>query len=416
MGASVVALVITLSMSVGQNENSIKKDEVDYQNEVFQRWWEADLVWTFDDLPVEGSVPTFRVPYSGHDYPDRAGGTIKALQKYDRAFHPGERTRVEIETEASPPTRPFGRLGRVRANRPISRSTVQSGGPASVFEAKDTTGFKEPTPQRAGLFGLRTVTVEQTPHWHGHCNGWTAAAIRHAEPQQSVTRNGVVFTPADIKGLLAEIYMYRDNEFLGGEDDAMNPGLLHVVLANWLGRGSHPVGIETAVGKEKWNYPLYAFKTSHRKVSDREVEVRMNAVYSLSTRNEADRSQHIKKTIYFHYSLVITDDGEIVGGSYYNDSSRLDMLWTALQPVQGGKAGNDRGNPHLDVKEVLAIWRESVPQDLRDKWWNIDPTEEDAIVSDTQEIDASEAEPVAAAEATDETPVARETESNPGEE
>jgi hypothetical protein len=196
----------------------------------------------------------------------------------------------------------------------------------------------------------------------------------------------VVFSPADIKGLLAEIYMYRDNEFLGGEDDVMNAGLLHVVLTNWVGRGHHPVGIETAVGKEKWNYPLYAFKTSSHKVSDREVEVRMNANYSQSTRREVDRSEHLAKTIHFHYSLKLNDAGKIVGGSYYNDSARIDMLWTALHPVQGGTAGNDRGNPHLDVKEVLAIWRESVPEELRGKWWNIDPTDEDAIVVPTEAI------------------------------
>ena len=205
-------------------------------------------------------------------------------------------------------------------------------------------------------------------------------------------RNGVVFTPADIKGLLAEIYMYRDNEFLGGEDDVMNPGLLHVVLANWIGRGDHPVGIETAVGKEKWNYPLYAFKTSSRKISDQKVQVRMNAAYSLRTRREVDRSQHLKKTIYFHYSLDLNDDGEIVGGSYYNDSARIDMLWTALHPVQGGEEGNDRGNPHIDVKEVLAIWRESVPEELRMKWWNIDPTEADAIGVDAEVSNTEEAQ------------------------
>jgi len=55
------------------------------------------------------------------------------------------------------------------------------------------------------------------PHWYGHCNGWTPAAMRHAEPQRSVTRNGVEFTPADIKGLLAEIYIYNEHIVLGGD-------------------------------------------------------------------------------------------------------------------------------------------------------------------------------------------------------
>ncbi|MEO8498606.1 MAG: hypothetical protein ABI614_26385 [Planctomycetota bacterium] len=396
MSTSILALALTLSVSVGQTSNSIKQEEIDYQNEVFLRWWETDLAWKFDDLPVEGLVPDFRVPYSGHDYPDRAGGTINVLQKYDRAFHRGET--VRIESSDQPETN--GGRRRITSFRPVVRSV----GSAAAFEHHDTTAFTEPTTERRGLLRLRRVTVQETPHWHGHCNGWTAAAIRHAEPQTNVTRNGVVFTPADIKGLLAEIYMYRDNEFLGGEDAVMNPGLLHVVLANWLGRGHHSVGIETAVGKEKWNYPLYAFKTSSRKVSDREVEVRMNANYSQSTRREVDRSQHLAKTIHFHYSLKLNDEGKVVGGTYYNDSARIDMLWTPLHPVQGGTPGNDRGNPHLDVKEVLAIWRESVPEELRKKWWNIDPTEEDVIGEASEAGSVNVADAAATSEAGEETP------------
>ena len=389
MGTSILVLALTLSVSVGQTSSSIKQEEIDYQSETFLRWWESELVWTYDDLPTDGQVPDFRVPYSGHDYPDRAGGTIDALQKYDRAFHRGETVRIESREQSAT----SGGRRRVVTMRPV----VRSAGLAAAFEHHDTTAFTESTTQRRGLLGLRRVTVQQTPHWHGHCNGWTAATIRHAEPQTSVTRNGVVFTPADIKGLLAEIYMYRDNEFLGGEDEVMNPGLLHVVLANWLGRESHPVGIETAVGKEKWNYPLYAFKTSSHKVSDLEVEVRMNANYSQSIRREVDRSEHLAKSIHFHYSLKLNDEGKVVGGSYYNDSARLDMLWTALHPVQGGTAGNDRGNPHLDVKEVLAIWRESVPEELRGKWRNIDPTEEDAIGAATEAASEDPAEAAVAA-------------------
>jgi hypothetical protein len=396
MGTSALVLALTLSVSVGQTSGSIKQEEIDYQSEVFLRWWESDLVWTFDDLPQEGQVPDYRIPYSGHDYPDRAGGTIDVLRKYDRAFNSGETVRIESGNEQDTST---GRR-RVVTLRPVTRSA----GLASAFEHHDTTAFTEPTTERRGLFGLRRVTVQQTPSWHGHCNGWTAAAIRHAEPQTNVTRNGVVFTPADIKGLLAEIYMYRDNEFLGGEDAEMNPGLLHVVLANWLGRGDHPVGIETAIGKEKWNYPLYAFKTSSRKVSDHEVDVRMNANYSQSTRREVDHSQHLAKTIHFHYSLKLNDEGKIVGGTYYNDSARIDMLWAPLHPVQGGTPGNDRGNPHLEVKEVLAIWRESVPEELRGKWWNIDPTEEDVIDVATEEASDDATEAAATVEASDELP------------
>jgi hypothetical protein len=353
MGGSVITLAFVLALGeIGQTPESIKQEEIDYQNQTFQRWWATDLNWRFEDLPTKGSVPAHRVPYSGHDYPDKAGGTVQALRKYDLAFHGG------------------------RAK-------------ATAYEQEDVTAQKEWVTRRGGLLGFRRVRRFETPDWHGHCNGWTAASIRHAEPEKSVTRNGVVFTPADIKGLLADMYMYTDSEFLGGIDPAINPGTLHVTIANWLGLGSHPVGMESTLGEEAFNYPIYAFAATSADRADRKVEVKMNVAYAKSSNREFQESPRIKGVMYFHYLLQLNEDGDIVGGQYYGDSARIDMLWAPLQPVQGGEEGNKRGNPHLDIKEVLAIWRESVSEETRGKWYNIDPTEEDAIV-EAEELEAVE--------------------------
>src|SRR6266436_5941676 len=75
----------------------IKKDELDYQQQAFKQWWGDELALKLSDLPVEGKVPDFRLPYSGHDYPDRAGGTMNALSKYDQAFHRGRALATEYE-------------------------------------------------------------------------------------------------------------------------------------------------------------------------------------------------------------------------------------------------------------------------------------------------------------------------------
>ena len=98
--------------------------------------------------------------------------------------------------------------------------------------------------------------------------------------------------------------------------------------------------------------------------------------------------------------LDLNADGEIVGGSYFGDSSRIDMLWVPLRPKQGGEKGNERGNPHLKADEVLALWRDSVAPELRDKWVNIDvddPAEGEADASkglatvESQESESEEA-------------------------
>ncbi len=382
--AAVSLLLVSVSLAQSRppqrfyGHGPIKKDELEYQQQAFKQWWGNEYVTKLADLPKEGKVPDFRVPYSGHDYPDMSGGTLVAMYKYDRAF----RSRA-AEHER-------GDIGEHRSARGEEREV-------------------------RGPFGrVWRTRGRAVPTWYGHCNGWTAAAIRHAEPQKAVVRNGVTFTPADIKGLLAEIYMYNDSEFLGGVDPAINPGILHLTLANWLGRGEHPLGMETAVGEVVINFPVFNYKMVVNKYSSREAEVRTWITYALNIQRELDKGpEKYHRQMYFHYVLDLNDQGEIRGGRFYGDSMQIDMLWAPLKPEQGGKERNKRGNPHLNVKEVLAIWRESVSEDLRKQWLNIDPTEEDRVLPPVEAVAVTETSPASADETTQEstTESATETES-----
>lgn len=351
MSSAAVSLLLLAAIAgqINSSSGTMKPDELKYQQQAFKQWWEQDLVLKFADLPADGKTADFRIPYSGHDYPDKRGGTIDAMRKYDAAFSRGRPLAEEYERR-------------------------------DVGAHRGRFGFDSDGPPRRGLFGRILAGRDRTPGWYGHCNGWTAAAIRHAEPEKSVTRNGVVFTPADIKGMLAEMYMYSPTEFLGGEDAAINPALLHVVLTNWIGRGSHPVGMESALGEVVINYPIYAYKATITKISDRQSEVKMMCRYTLNTPQEHQKGPKSTQLIYFHYVLDLDKDGDITAGRYYGDTQMVDMLWTALKPVQGGQKGNERGNPHMDIKEVLAIWRESVSEKIRQQWLNVDPTDEDRVV------------------------------------
>ena len=94
----------------------------------------------------------------------------------------------------------------------------------------------------------------------------------------------------------------------------------------------------------------------------------MNVKYAYFSQGEQQQSPRLARQRYFHYALNLNEAGEIVGGYYYQDSSRIDLLWIPLTPVPGGQEGNERGNPYVDVDEVIALWRDSVPQDLVDQW------------------------------------------------
>lgn len=334
MGSSSLLFVLIVATTAA---NPIPKTDVEKQNTFFKAQWNDDFEWNFDKLPTKGSVPKERVPYSGYIYLDKWGGTGDVMKKYDRAFNP---------------------------NR---------GFPATSWEASDTAGAKR---RSGGFFFSRTDNG-----WHGHCNGWTSATIRHAEPQHSVHSNGVEFTPADIKGLLAEIYMYNDHQMLAGENVNLNAGTLHAILANWLGRGSHPIAMDSDPEKEKWNYPIFSFASGFAKRSDHEVEVKTNILYAKdSEEREFNKSPRLHSSKSFHYMLHLNDQGNIVGGYYFGDSDRIDFVWVPLRPKQSGEAGNESGNPHVDVAKVLSLWRESVSRDARRQWLIVDLADQDRAV------------------------------------
>jgi hypothetical protein len=348
MSSSALFVVLTTVWGPTMPDAVIEK-----QQDIFHRLWNEDFEWRFDALPTEGTVEKHRMPYSGYIYPDTAGGTITMLRKYDQAFNQGRLL-------------------------------------ATSFEKRDTSQVKmitrrQTVTRRVGLFGGRTRTVTRlvrtlgVPHWYGHCNGWTAATMRHVEPQRSVMRNGVEFTPSDIKGLLAEIYIYNEHVCLAGKDYHLNPGALHAILANWLGRGKHPVAVEADPGPEKWNYPIYKYATSSMRRGNNQVEVRTTIAYAKNSRTEQDQAPCIELQRQFHYTLQLDTDGMIVGGYWYRDSGRIDLLWMPLTPKPGGEQGNERGNPHVDVDEVLAMWRDSVPELERKKWLVADPAPLDRV-------------------------------------
>jgi len=148
------------------------------------------------------------------------------------------------------------------------------------------------------------------------------------------------------------------------------------------------------VGEVVINFPVFNYKSTVRPISSRESEVKTTITYTLNINREMDKGPpKYHRQMYFHYVLDLDEEGSIRGGRFYGDSQQIDMLWTPLKPVQGGEEGNRRGNPHLNIKEVLAIWRESVDEDLRKKWLNVDPTEEDRILPPSTAVVTTETQP-----------------------
>jgi hypothetical protein len=137
--------------------------------------------------------------------------------------------------------------------------------------------------------------------------------------------------------------------------------------------------MEADPGPEKWNYPIYKYASSSTRRGNNQIEVRMTIAYAKNSRAEQDEAPCIEMQRHFHYTLELNAEGMIVGGYWYRDSGRIDLLWMPLTPKPGGEQGNERGNPHVDVDEVLAIWRDSVPELERQRWLVADPAPLDRV-------------------------------------
>lgn len=324
----------------------------------FFQVWDESFTRRLDDMPEAGEVSADKRPYSGGYYPESGGGTDivmaggkSALAKYDEAFHEGRNLAVSWE----------------RANH--------------------TNG----------------------PSWAGHCNGFAATAQRHPiEPSRSVVRNGVTFDPKDIKALLAELHMSVDYEFLGGnrceintnvnqpanrpnpqtmgECEDINPGTLHAAIANWIGRKQHSLIMDSYRGEEVWNYPLYKYQISSIKKNltaaqarqyvtggsgdyifnpnaQKFAYVQMTLTYAQATRAET-LGRLSPANMQLSYVLELNGEGEIIGGEWVGTSlqNHPDFLWVALEP-QLPNGTRYMGNPHIESREVVKLWAESVGLD-----------------------------------------------------
>ncbi len=342
--------------------------EVRAKNNFFYAIFKKDYERKFDALPASGEVPPERIPYVGGWYPQSRGGTnvrmrgLSPLEKYDAVFNSGSSLK------------------------------------AADWERRNHT--VDPNDRSSG--------------WAGHCNGFSAAATRHAEPKKEVRRGDTVFYPEDIKALLAEIYMGAKFYFLGGNRcgliesgsllppasrqdpttmgmcDDVNPGTFHVALTNWIGIQKYPLIADISGKEQVWNYPHWKYSVESRAIPRSEANkiitgssedsYRFNpdaklfrSVALTVTRTEAvgaevmtanvAAAQRYKQQTYY-YVLEMNDAGEIIGGEWVADSQRNhpDFIWVALEtmPGDGSKYGS---NPNLDPREVLKLWAESVGAD-----------------------------------------------------
>ena len=344
------------------------QSEIRNKGNFYYAIFNRDYELKFDTLPKSASVDDAKIPYVGSWYPQVYGGTgVKtgsipsALEKYDTVFNAGTTKAAQWEQQ----------------NHTVTTSDPNSG-------------------------------------WKGHCNGFSAAAQRHAEPVKDVTRGSTTFSAKDIKALLAEIHMSAKFYFLGGnrcelanssslptpsnrsdllsmsECEDVNPGTFHVAIANWIGIQKHALIFDISTKQQIWNYPHYRYDSVVSTVDAGEAmrlvtgtkktpyifnpsatdfrSVVTTVYYSEAYGHEALTNEVAVasrfKTSTYSYVIELDSAGKIIGGEWIGDSiqNHPDFVWVALQP-DVGDGSPESSNPNLNPTDVIKLWAESIGKD-----------------------------------------------------
>jgi len=338
------------------------KSERDEQEALFNYYFhEQGLKYEtkLAELKKSASVPSWRIPYSADIHPQTSGGLSEgggrrrrsagssALSLYDRAFNEGRDS-------------------------------------ANGYELRRVLGT-----DRAVFPGLRMRRNNEG--WEGYCSGFTAATIRHPEPIHPVDAGkvggtpGVVLQPSDIKALLSCIYnRTTDDSFLflapaSARDGGPNMGTFHLTLGNYIGRAGCPIGFDRTKGEAPWNNPIYAYEVTSLEdagqgdnIHYKNVETTITySFYGSDTAQQTDVATgevrgNEKQSMVLRYTLGLDNEGRIVGGTAHSDCGYF--LWLPLYAVQGKADGSAPGNPHVDVKKVIALARASALPEAQKKF------------------------------------------------
>ncbi|CAH0488338.1 unnamed protein product [Peronospora farinosa] len=214
------------------------------------------------------------------------------------------------------------------------------------------------------------------PTWWGICHAWSSAAILEQEPKCPVTYNNITFSPLELKGLL--LYIYNDRTLstvsagvrFNGDDDTdvkdeygssesfafrdMNPGLVHIVLANIVGKLGKSVIMDVTAGSRVHNQP-YPWNANVKSI----VYMKTRLTWVAETSDEGPLLSKGKADIYTEgyvliYLLEMDGAGKIIGGEWLFDSKNPhpDFMYIPTSKLPADLV-RPKGMRHADVSMLL---------------------------------------------------------------
>jgi hypothetical protein len=180
-------------------------------------------------------------------------------------------------------------------------------------------------------------------------------------------------------------------------------GTFHLTLANYIGRASTPIGFDRTKGNAPWNNPVYGYEVKSIRDAGEGDHVHYKTVETVITysfygtdggrQSDPESGEirgNVKQTMNFRYNLALDDDGRIVGGTALNYNGYF--FWFPLYAPQAKADGSVQGNPHVDVRKVIALARASADPAIQKKFdeTNVGPMIDPSLAPADDKQDADE--------------------------
>ena len=292
----------------------------------------------FDNLPFEGRLDTEGLAWPGYYWANNRGGIAqrwRASNPQDFKYDSPSRSQIQAMSNEE-----------INKLSPAEKLDIYMG------------DYSYPTVSR--VWGQ---TRRGADAWHGICHGVSPSSLHHPEPKTVTLENNdgveITFYSADVKALLAYHYAKISDAktvqvgkrcFVGARFPFLNrrsgckdvnPGSLHIIMANRLGISKKGFIADMDRYKQVWNHPAVEFtsrvvrtqngdtRNSARGTAKR-VLVRSKVKYSATIGAldvpviGTDNAQYDSRV--YTYWLELDASNNIIGGEWVSED-RPDFLW-----------------------------------------------------------------------------------------
>ena len=211
---------------------------------------------------------------------------------------------------------------------------------------------------------VRSFSNSRAPEWHGICDGWSIAAIQYPEPQPVTLPNPdgilVPFGSSDVKGLMAFVAATEfkvETGQVGVKGGSINPGAMHVILANQIAVKKQGFVLDKGPKNEIWNQPTYGydFQAIGSADSDADHGIQMHGAVYFTDELDNSNWNPVVNTPNFKFDKIDVDyvldldaNNNIVGGSWMRGSGSPHFFWVPKNHLtfEGDYAGINKIYKH----------------------------------------------------------------------